>query len=83
MTLFDYLNRHRDTYSKMLSFGVVTKNSNHHHFQVKFTGGNMGPYRLYILIPGALKRLFGMEGMADIFVDNDDNKTFTAEKPLI
>ena len=83
MTLFDYLNRHRDTYSKMLSFGVVAKNSNLDHFQVKFAGGNMGSYRLYILIPGALKRLLGVEGMADIFVDNDNNKTFTAEKPLI
>ena len=81
--LIDQMNKQRDIYKDTISFDLLRTNSNLHHLQVKYIREGMSSYRQCILFPGALKRLFGVEGTMDIFIDMNKNETFTAENPLI
>ena len=81
--LIDQMNEQRAIYKDTISFDLLRKNSNLYHFQVKYIGEETSLRRLRVLLPDALKRLFGVEGITDIVKDMDENKSFTAENPLI
>ena len=77
------MNEQRTIYKDTISFDLLRKNSDLYHFQVKYIGEETSSLRLRVLLPDALKRLFGVEGITDIVIDMDENKSFTAKNPLI
>ena len=83
--LINQMNEQRTIYKDTIVFDLPKKSSDLYHFQAKYIGEDKSSHRLRISFSSnALKRLFGVERTTDIVINMDDenNKIFTAEKPL-
>ena len=75
------MNEQRDIYDRTIHFDLLKYGADQYHFQVKYIGKRTSKERLHVLMPNALKKLFGVEAATDIVIDMNENRTFTAENP--